>query len=403
MFTHVRMLMFALLLLSFSMTFFGCRGALKEEVSSPEDALIPVRFFYPKFQDDMDMASLKTALERNQSYLHRINAETAFKYGPHVVKGKDVLESQEFFLKLITENQDWKQLNQKIRKHFQVYRAAGRVGNRAVLFTGYYEPVFEGNLKPDDTFRYPLYRMPDDLVKIDLSVFSSRFKGERITARIEGNQVLPYYSRGQIDVDKILAGKGLELAWMRDPMDAVFLHIQGSGRLRLPDGKDLRVGYQASNGRPYRSIGRYMLKKEFLSREKMSMQAIREYLAEHPEVRDEVLSCNPSYVFFRILDGEPLGNISVPLVPGRSLALDSRLFPKGALAFMTCQKPTIDDQGKITQWNEFSRFVLNQDTGGAIKGAGRADLFWGCGPYAEVAAGHMKHDGDLYILVKKSE
>ncbi len=401
MFNHVRILMFGFLLLSFSITFLGCRGALREEASCPEDALIPVRFFYPTFHDDMDMQSLKTVLERNLEYLHRINEEKAFQYGPHVVKGGEVLESQEFFLKLITENQDWKQLNQKIRKHFRVYRAAGRVGNRAVLFTGYYEPVFDGKLKPDDAFRYPLYRMPDDLVKINLSLFSKRFKGERITARIEGNQVLPYYSRDQIDVQKILEGKGLELAWMRDPMDAVFLHIQGSGRLRLPDGKDIRVGYMASNGRPYRSIGRYMLDRDFLSGEKMSMQAIRAYLAEHPEVRDEVLSCNPSYVFFHILDGEPLGNISVPLVPGRSVALDYRIFPKGALAFMSCQKPTIDDQGNITQWNEFSRFVLNQDTGGAIRGAGRADLFWGCGPYAEVAAGHMKHDGELYILIKK--
>ena len=400
---NVRIFIFGFLLLLFSITFLGCRGALKEKASCPEDALIPVSFFYPTFHDDMDFASLKTVLERNLAYLRRINERTEFHYGSHVFTAKQVCESQEFFLKLITENQDWKQLNQKIRKHFRVYRAAGRKGNKAVLFTGYYEPVFDGRLKPDPTFRYPLYRMPDDLVKIDLSLFSDRFKGERITARIDGNQVLPFYTREQIDIQKILEGKGLELAWMRDPLDAVFLHIQGSGRLSLPDGKDIRVGYQASNGRPYRSIGRYMLNKNLLSREKMSMQAIRAYLAEHPDVREEVLSCNPSYVFFHILEGEPRGSINVPLVPGRSLALDSRIFPKGALAFMSCQKPTIDDQGNITQWNEFSRFVLNQDTGGAIKGAGRADLFWGCGPYAEVAAGHMKHEGELYILIKKSE
>ena len=169
----------------------------------------------------------------------------------------------------------------------------------------------------------------------------------------------------------------------------------------MPDGNHLRVGYKASNGRPYRSIGRYMLDKNLLTREEMSMQAIREYLGERPDVRDEVLSHNPSYVFFHILEGEPLGNINIPLVPGRSLALDSKLFPKGALAFISCQKPTIDDEGNITEWNEFSRFVLNQDTGGAIKGAGRADLFWGSGSHAEVAAGHMKHEGELFILIKK--
>ena len=133
------------------------------------------------------------------------------------------------------------------------------------------------------------------------------------------------------------------------------------------------------------------------------MQAIRRYLSEHPEVSNEVLNCNPSYVFFRMLESEPLGNINVPLVPGRSLALDARLFPKGALAFVSCQKPTVDDEYRITEWNKFSRFVLNQDTGGAIKGAGRADLFWGSGPYAEAAAGHMKHEGDLYLLIGKED
>ena len=131
------------------------------------------------------------------------------------------------------------------------------------------------------------------------------------------------------------------------------------------------------------------------------MQGIRRYLSEHPEVVDEVLNHNPSYVFFRVLDSEPVGNIGVPLTPGRSVALDYRLFPKGALAFVSCRKPVVDDKGRIIKWIKFSRFVLNQDTGGAIRGAGRADLFWGSGLYAETAAGHMKHEGELFILIKK--
>jgi membrane-bound lytic murein transglycosylase A len=133
----------------------------------------------------------------------------------------------------------------------------------------------------------------------------------------------------------------------------------------------------------------------------MSMQGIRRHLTENPDIMNEVLNHNPSYVFFRILKTGPLGNINVPLTPGRSVALDSRLFPKGALAFVSCQKPVVNAAGKITEWQKFSRFVLNQDTGSAIKGAGRADFYWGSGPYAEVAAGHMKHEGDLYILIKK--
>jgi len=381
----------------------GCYPTLKREVSRPEEALVPMRVFYPTFQDDMDFESLKMAIERNLVYLNRIDQETIFQYGPDKFSCKQVRESQENFLKLVTETRDWKQLNKKIRKKFQVYRAAGRPGNNKVLFTGYYEPFFEASLTPNDTFKYPLYEKPDDLVKIDLSVFSERFKGERITARISGNRVLPYYTRHQIENEKVLDGKGLEIVWLKDPLDAIFLHIQGSGKLKLRDGKTMRVGFQASNGRPYMSIGRYMLEKGFLTREELSMQAIRGYLTEHPEVREDVLGCNPSYIFFHILEDEPLGNISVPLVPGRSLALDDRVFPKAALAFVSCQKPDMDDEGRIIGWHKFSRFVLNQDTGGAIKGAGRADLFWGAGPYAEVAAGHMKHEGELYLLIMKGD
>ncbi len=219
---------------------------------------------------------------------------------------------------------------------------------------------------------------------------------------MDGREVMPYFTRKQIEVERRLEEKNLEIAYLKDPVDVAFLHIQGSGRLRLPDGKTISVGYHASNGRPYRSIGKYMLEKGFLTREMMSMQAIRKYLAEHPEIVEDVLNQNPSYVFFQRLDVGPLGNLNVPITPGRSLALDSMLFPKGALCFLSSQRPVVDPEGEIVGWSPFSRFVLNQDTGGAIKGAGRADLFWGDDSYAQVAAGHMKHEGDLYLLIKKS-
>jgi membrane-bound lytic murein transglycosylase A len=312
-----------------------------------------------------------------------------------------VRESQEAFLNLISKGLDEGQLSREIRKTFRVYRATGQVGNRRVLFTGYYEPVYEGSLSPDETFRYPLYRPPDDLIKIDLSLFREKFKGERIIARIEDKKVLPYYSRYQIEAERVLKGKGLEIAWLKDPLDVAFLHIQGSGRLRLPNEKEFLVHFQVSNGQPYRSIGRYMIERGFLLREEMSMQAIKKYLTENPEVRDEVLNHNPSYVFFEKVENGPLGSLGVLLTPGRSVALDSTIFPKGALGFISCQKPLVNDQGDIIGWTPFSRFVLNQDSGGAIKGAWRADVFWGNGPYAELTAGHLQHDGDLYLLIKK--
>jgi membrane-bound lytic murein transglycosylase A len=144
-----------------------------------------------------------------------------------------------------------------------------------------------------------------------------------------------------------------------------------------------------------------MIEKGFIAREEMSMQGIRKYLTEHPEVLDEVLNSNPSYVFFRQVENGPLGSLGVLLTPGRSIALDSKIFPKGALGFISCQKPAVSNQGDIIGWTKFSRFVLNQDSGGAIKGAGRADIFWGSGPYAELTAGHLQHEGELYILIKK--
>ena len=379
----------------------GCTPALKKEAQQPEEAVRQVRFFFPEFRDDMDRESLTLAVERNLEYLDRLGPDTVFHYGPHDFTCRQVRESQEAFLDLISRGLDADQLSREIKKNFSVYRATGRVGDRRVLFTGYYEPIYEGSLAPDETFRYPLYRLPNDLIKIDLSLFGEKFKEESLVARIEGKKVLPYYSRFQIDAERALKGKGLEMAWLKNPLDVAFLHIQGSGRLKLPDGKDLLVNYQASNGQPYRSIGRYMIERGFLAREAMSMQAIRKYLTENPQVIDEVLNHNPSYVFFRQVENGPSGSLGVLLTPGRSVALDPRIFPKGALGFISSQKPLVNEKGGIIGWTPFSRFVVNQDSGGAIKGAGRADIFWGSGLHAEVTSGHLQHDGDLYLLIKK--
>ncbi len=382
-------------------TALSCYPLRKREAQLPEEALKQVRFFFPRFDDDLDRDSLIEGVRRNLEYLNRLAPQTPFRYGSHEFSCQEVRESQEAFLGLLSRGLDPDQLNREIRKKFRVYRATGRKGSRKVLFTGYYEPIYEGKLARDELFRFPVYRLPSDLVRVDLSPFAERFKGETIVARIEGKSVQPYFSRSQIEGERTLEGKGLEIAWLKDPLDVFFLHVQGSGRIRLPDGKDLLLHYQASNGRPYRSIGKYMIEKGFLTREEMSMQAMRRYLTDHPEVRDEVLNQNPSYIFFQRVETGPWGSLGVLLTPGRSIALDPRLFPKGALGFIFSRKPLVNDRGEITGWTSFSRFVLHQDSGGAIKGAGRADLFWGSGPYAELAAGHLQHEGELYILIKK--
>lgn len=382
--------------------FSSCAPALREEAKKPAEALVPVRFFFPDFQDDSAFATLREALGRNLEYFNRISRDRTFAYGSDTYSVRDVVESQEAFLSLLSEGLGPKDFKRRLKRDFNLYRASGRAGNKKVLFTGYFEPVFEARLAPDETFRYPIYQRPGDLVKIDLSLFSEKFRGQSIVARIEGSKVIPYYSRRQIAVEKTLEGRNLEIAWLKDPVDVAFLQIQGSGRLELGEGKALSVGYAEKNGHPYRALGRYLVEKGFLKMEEVSMQRIRACLSNHPEIVEEVLSYNPSYVFFRILgEGPVLGNLNTPITPGRTVALDYRLFPPGALAFIRSKKPTVDEQGEITRWEDFSRFVVNQDTGGAIRGAGRADLFWGRGSYAELAAGHMKHEGELYVLIKK--
>ena len=392
-----------LLLILSLISLLGCYPALKKEATHPGEALARVRFFYPEFQDDMDYASLAQSIRNNLEYLNRLDPEFLFSYGTHKFTCLQVRHSQKAFLQLISKNPDSKELNEELKKRFWVYRATGRAGNRKVLFTGYYEPIYEGSLTRDPIYKCPIYRNPKDLIQIDLSLFKEKLAGESIVARIEGKEVLPYFSRKQIEEEDALTGRGLEIAWLKNPLDVAFLHIQGSGRLRLPDDSTVSVGYQAANGRPYRSIGRYLLDRGLLNREEVSMQSIRAYLTEHPEILEEVLNHNPSYVFFRRIENGPFGNINVPLTAGRSVALDSRLFPKGALCFVSSEKPVVNERNKITEWTKFSRFFLNQDTGGAIKGSGRADIFWGSGAHAELAAGHMKQEGDLFILIKKPE
>lgn len=398
MFKVYRNLIFAIILLLIC----SCYPFIKREVKEPAKALKKVRYFWPEFHDDMDIDSLAQAIDRSLQYYDSLDDDANLTFGTDIFPVSHIKRSMRTFQRIIQQNPDIKTLNRELKKQFVLYKAAGSWRDGKVLFTGYYEPILDGSLVPDSIYRYPIYRRPGDLIRINLGLFRPKFSGERLTARIDGQNIIPYYTREEIVEGKALEGRDLELAWLKDPLDLAILQIQGSGMVRLSNADTIRVGYSAANGHPYRSIGRHMIDEGYIQDEDLSLQTIRSFLKDHPDIREEILNVNPSYVFFQMLDDEgPLGNIGVPLTPGRSLALDDRLFPKGSLVFIRCEKPIAGEDGEILEWVPFSRFLLNQDTGGVIKGTGRADIFWGSDPYAELAAGHLKHRGDIYFLVQK--
>ena len=278
--------------------------------------------------------------------------------------------------------------------------AASDGGEAEGLFTGYYEPLLMGARAPDERFRFPLHRRPADLVTVELARFDAELEGRRLVGRVVEGRLLPYPDRAEIDRGT-LAGQGAELLWVDDPIAKFFLQIQGSGQVELPDGSRVRVGYAEQNGHPYRAIGRDLVEMGAIPRAQVSMQAIRDWLRAHPEQAQEVMAKNRSYVFFQELpelaaaDG-PLGAQNVPLTPGRSLAVDRRFLPLGVPIWLetTAPMPT----GTVP----FNRLVVAQDTGGAIRGPVRGDVFWGAGDEAEHAAGHMQSRGRYFVLVPRA-
>jgi len=346
--------------------------------------------------DDLDADSLRTAIRHSLAYLQRLPPDRVVGEQPRRLTAKDLVDSLQAFEKLLT---DWHCpvcLNREIGARFELVPSSADAESAEVLFTGYYQPVIDGSLVPTEVYRFPLYGKPADLAT------APGEDGENNSGRIEQGKLLPYYSRQQIDELGALKGRGLEIAWVKDPIEVFFLHIQGSGIIRLPDGAELSVGYAAQNGWPYRSIGRLLIDNGQIAKEEMSMQRLRRYLDDNPHQQSEIFAYNESYVFFRVNPVGPLGSLEVPVTAGRSIATDSRIFPKSALALMQTEIPIIDAVGQLAGWRPVTRFVLNQDTGGAIRGFRRADYYFGTGAAAGDMAGYMNRPGKLYFLMLKN-
>ncbi len=342
----------------------------------------------------MHLDGLAAALSQSLAYLQTLPDDRVLTYGADAYPARQIISGLQDFLALIRQHPTPSRLAKFINTRCRVYR-----NRQTVLFTGYYEPLIPGSLQSSAQYRVPIYRKPDDLITIDLSLFDLDTKKKRITGRLRGNAVVPYPDRRQISTGALGRQPDDILAWVADPVDLFFLQIQGSGKILLDDGSWLNLHYHATNGHPYRSIGKLLIDENKIPRQEMSMQRLRRYMAEHPEETARILHHNPSYVFFKIEPDGPRGCLNVPLTAGRSIATDRKRYPPAALAYIITQKPEIDGNGAIVNWGQCRRFVLNQDTGGAINGSARADLFWGNGRYAEIAAGHMQHRGQLFFIV----
>lgn len=340
-------------------------------------------------------ASLRAAIDQSLIWLAAQPPDRAFVIGPRTLTAAQQAAGLRRVLELLADDPLPSVLSTRLAAEFEILESAGG-DDGTVLFTGYYEPLIEASLTRAPGYDVPILGRPDDLVDVPLSLFGDRFAGERgLFGRLDGKRVLPYWTRAEIDAGK-LAPRKLEIGWARDPVELFFVEVQGSGTLRLPDGSTRRIGYAASNGRPYRSIGSLLIEEKAIAREAVSMQSLKAWLAAHPSERQRVLHFNESYVFFRMLETAAVGNLGRPVTPGRSIATDQKMFPPGALAFIETERPL-----SPTEWTPLRRLVLNQDTGGAIRGAGRVDVFWGQGEDAALAAGLMKQKGRLFFLVPR--
>jgi membrane-bound lytic murein transglycosylase A len=354
----------------------------------------------PAITDYLSRESFFIALRNHIDVMKKSNqVKDPMVFGKKKIPKADYIASLE---KIFEHQENWIDY---ISVNFESYEVYGRDDWADVMVTGYYEPKVTGSKTKTKDFFQPAYRTPNDLVTIDLKNFSSKFpKGEKLgllTARVENKKIVPYYDRKEIDENYKLSNQNLELAWL-DPIDAFFIQIQGTGVVEFENGEKIRIGYDGQNGHAYFPIGKFLT--EHIPIEEMSMQRIRSHLKTLPfKDQQAILNKNPSYVFFKKLDGKALTYAGMEVEDGRTIATDLQLFPKGALAFLDIEEPVFEseDATVATMWERRPRLVFDQDTGGAIKGSGRVDLFYGEGDPAAQKAGVMKQKGKLFYLLPR--
>ncbi len=353
----------------------------------------------PDFVDDMDRASLIESTRRQLSYLKRQDQAQTITFGTVTYTNSWLLHSIEIFLEKVCQNPSEKELQRFISENFLVFQAGGRkdLGHRRMLVTGYYEPIFEGSLTRTPPFLTPIYSTPSSLVTVRGA------NGEHRVGRYgHDGKFERYWSRKEIETNCDLL-QGSELAYLKDPYDAFLLHVQGSGNIQFPDSSIRAIRFAASNDLEYKSIGKLLVDEKVMTLKEVTVPAIRTYLQQHPEQQLRILHHNPRFIFFNWGDDGlgPKGSSGESLTPGRSVATDGTALPRGSIGYLVSRTPLIGKNGQIAGWRPLTRFVFSQDTGAAIKGTGRVDIFFGKGKDAEFSANHMKENGQLYFLVKR--
>nr|WP_242018353.1 MltA domain-containing protein [Pseudanabaena sp. FACHB-1998] len=325
---------------------------------------------------ESDRLNLLQAIDNSLQYIRTPSAERRY---PVAGISRDLVErSLVRFRRLVQVSRTAKDLQQAVSREFDLYQSVGRDGSGSVQFTGYYEAVYKASRTKTEEFKYPLYRLPADF----------------------GEWRSPHPTRAMLEGSKQLAG--LEVAWLSDRFQAFLVHVQGSARLELPDGKLLTVGYAGKTDQPYRSVGAELVRDGKMRLEDVTLQTLIEYFQKNPQDLVTYLNRNPSFVFFRETNGKPAtGSLGQAVSAERSIATDKKIFPSGGLALIKTEVPFENPQTGKLELRQIQRFVLDQDTGGAIRGAGRVDIFMGTGDRAKQRAGLIKGDGQLYYLVLK--
>lgn len=360
----------------------------------------------PRFDDDGDAEGLKNSLASSLTFYANLPPETTFYFGAEAFNARQMAQSVQSILDFLKASTSTAQLCDFIQRDFLIYRStAPSVSSPTVTFSAYYEHSLKASLVPTAEYRFPIYGRPTDLVDVEMGNFDPSRKGERVVGRVETGKLIPYYSRKEIDSDKALKGKGLEIAWTKDPLDILFLQIQGSGWIQIPDSTaTYHIRYAGDNGLPFRSVGLYLIESGAIPRAEFSRAKMIDYMKKlSDDKKQSILNQNPRYIFFEIVSSTNLtrGSLMVPLTAGRSVATDPKFYPQGALAWIRTERPLFDAQGNLKGRNPLTRFVLNQDEGGAIKGPGRVDFFVGGGAEAEWTAQKLWYPGDLYFFIKK--